>query len=310
MAMIFFIPDFLKEGEVVFRQFFEECLLTHPSDLVSAAGLFLSQDTKVETDFLKDLHKGFRYILSPGIVGWGAAHVEQSIRFFFSNDLYGQVFCPVHASVTEPSPWVSVKEGMFKGISYGRRDIPLACQDISDTHDHFNVLDPCRATKGTGTAGRARPELGPFQDLRQIGLKVRLPHKPSHVQGRPEFERTSTRARPALDAEVELEILNEGFRVDFHLKVSVSQFSGRVAVSPSLRSFSSPHRNPRSSSASRHQPFDFSEHLVLGKMFLRGSLAGTDGCAGPAAFAERLMDHGDPLVLKKLNSRIGTDFNT
>jgi len=60
----------------------------------------------------------------------------------------------------------------------------------------------------------------------------------------------------------------------------------------------------------RNQPFDFSEHLVLGKMFLRGSLVGTDGCAGPAGLAERLMDHGDPLVLKKLNSRIGADFNT
>ena len=215
-----FYSRFLKEGQIVFRQFLEECLLTHPSDLVSAAGLFLSQDTEVETNFLKDLHKGFRYILSPGIVGWGATHIEQSIGFFFSDDLYGQVFCPVHASVTEPSPWVSVKEGIFKGISYGRRDIPLACQDISDTHDHFNVLDPCRATKGAGTAGRARPEFGPFQDLRQIGLEVGFPHKPSHVQGRPEFERTSTRARPALDAEIQVKVLNECLRINLHLLLS------------------------------------------------------------------------------------------
>ena len=55
--------------------------------------------------------------------------------------------------------------------------------------------------------------------------------------------------------------------------------------------------------------FGPSNYLILGEMFLSGRLAGTDGCAGPAAFTERLIHHGYPFVLKKIDGRIGTDFD-
>ncbi len=76
MVMIFFNPGLLKEGEVILCQLFEEGLLTHPSDLVAAAGLLLSQDAEVEAHLLKDLHQGLGDVLGPGIVGRGATHIE------------------------------------------------------------------------------------------------------------------------------------------------------------------------------------------------------------------------------------------
>jgi len=41
----------------------------------------------------------------------------------------------------------------------------------------------------------------------------------------------------------------------------------------------------------RNQFFDFSQHLILGKMPLSGSLAGTDRSAGAAALAQRFIDY-------------------
>ncbi len=44
-------------------------------------------------------------------------------------------------------------------------------------------------------------------------------------------------------------------------------------------------------------------------MLLPGGLAGTDGRAGPAAFAQGLIHHGDPLALKKIDGGIGADLD-
>ncbi len=143
--------------------------------------------------------------------------------FVFSNDLDTQVLCPVRPSVFEPSPWISVKEGLLKGISDRGRNLSLTGENIPDAHDHFNVLDPGRTAEGAGAAGGAGPELRPFKDLGKIGIEVGFPDQPPHIQGRPEFDRTPARARPALDAEVEVTILNKSLRVDFHrLNISVS----------------------------------------------------------------------------------------
>jgi hypothetical protein len=43
-----------------------------------------------------------------------------------------------------------------------------------------------------------------------------LSNKPPHVEGGPEFDRAPTRASAALDAQVEVVILNESLRIYFH----------------------------------------------------------------------------------------------
>ncbi len=76
-----FYSRFLKEGQIVLRQFFEEGLLTHPSNLVSTAGLFLSQDSQVKTYSLKDLHKSLRNI--PVLLGRRLAYSRYKIASLF-----------------------------------------------------------------------------------------------------------------------------------------------------------------------------------------------------------------------------------
>jgi hypothetical protein len=43
-----------------------------------------------------------------------------------------------------------------------------------------------------------------------------LPDEPSHIEGRAEFDRTASCAGPALDADIELIVMDKSFRVDLH----------------------------------------------------------------------------------------------
>jgi hypothetical protein len=43
-----------------------------------------------------------------------------------------------------------------------------------------------------------------------------LPDEPSHIERRAKFNRAASRAGPALDADIELVIVNKSFRVDLH----------------------------------------------------------------------------------------------
>jgi hypothetical protein len=43
-----------------------------------------------------------------------------------------------------------------------------------------------------------------------------LPDEPSHIERRAKFDRAASRAGPALDADIELEVMDKSFRVDLH----------------------------------------------------------------------------------------------
>ena len=60
-------------------------------------------------------------------------------------------------------------------------------------------------------------------------------------------------------------------------------------------------REVRPRGKSGHQSFDLCQDLILGKVFLAGGLAGTDGRTGPAAFAQGFVDHRDSPGLEKIN---------
>jgi hypothetical protein len=110
-----------------------------------------------------------------------------------------------------------LEKRIFEGISDRRGDFTLAGKKISNPHDEVNILHSCWAPERAGAAGGACPQFRPFEKQGRIVCISCLSNKPPHVQGRPELDRTPTRTGAALDAEVQMVILNEGLRINFHL---------------------------------------------------------------------------------------------
>ena len=87
---------------------------------------------------------------------------------------------------------------------------------ISNSHNQFNIFYSGRTAKATRAAGGTGPQFGPLEENGRVSCKECLPDQLSHIEGRSEFDRASSCARPALDAYIELVILNKSFRIDFH----------------------------------------------------------------------------------------------
>jgi hypothetical protein len=87
---------------------------------------------------------------------------------------------------------------------------------VEGTHDEFDIFHAGWAAKAASAAGGAGPELRPFEQRRRIDLNVRLPDQSPHIEGRSKFDRTPSRACPALDTNIELVIFDKTLRIDLH----------------------------------------------------------------------------------------------
>jgi hypothetical protein len=95
-----------------------------------------------------------------------------------------------------------VEQSILKGISDRRGDFALPGKKISDPHNEVDVLHSRWAPEGTGTAGGAGPQFRLFKKRGRVICIGCLSNKSPHIERRPEFDRTSTCASSALDAEI------------------------------------------------------------------------------------------------------------
>jgi hypothetical protein len=106
---------------------------------------------------LEDFDKGRGDTLNPWIIRGSTPYIEECLGGCFTEDLYSKIFCPISPSIPEPSPWVSLEESIFEGVSDRRRDFALPGKKISNPHNEVNVLHSCWAPEGAGAAGGAGP---------------------------------------------------------------------------------------------------------------------------------------------------------
>jgi hypothetical protein len=92
----------------------------------------------------------------------------------------------------------------------------LIGKKIPYAHDEFDIFHAGRAAKAASATGGTSPQFRPFEQGRRVDFEIRLSDQSPHIEGRSKFDGASSRARPALDAYIELVIFDKTLRIDFH----------------------------------------------------------------------------------------------